>query len=73
MATDPVCGMTVTVTPTTPIAEHAGVVYSFCAEVCRRRFEKEPGRFLRPAAGRRRQPPAASAARARQLGRLLRR
>jgi DNA-binding MarR family transcriptional regulator/YHS domain-containing protein len=64
--------MSVAVTPATPIAEHAGVVYSFCANVCRRRFEKEPDRFLRPGAGRRRQPPA-SAARARQLGRLLRR
>lgn len=72
MATDPVCGMTVTVTPATPIAEHRGVVYSFCAEVCRRRFEQEPERFLRAAAARRRQPPA-SAPRARQLGRLLRR
>jgi DNA-binding MarR family transcriptional regulator/YHS domain-containing protein len=72
MATDPVCGMTVTVTPATPIAEHRGVVYSFCADVCRRRFEKEPGRFLRTGAARGRRPPA-SAARARQLGRLLRR
>lgn len=72
MATDPVCGMTVTVTPATPIAEHHGVVHSFCAEVCRQRFEKEPERFLRAGAARRGQPPA-SAARARQLGRLLRR
>jgi len=72
MATDPVCGMTVTVTPATPIAEHRGVVHSFCAAVCRRRFEKEPERFLRAAAARRRRPPA-SAPRARQLGRLLRR
>ena len=72
MATDPVCGMTVSVTPGTPIAEHRDVVYSFCAEVCRRRFEKDPDRFLRPGAAPRRHPPA-SAARARQLGRLLRR
>ena len=72
MAKDPVCGMTVTVTPATPIAEHRGVVYSFCAEVCRQRFAKEPARFLRPGAARRRQPPA-SAARAQQMGRLLRR
>lgn len=72
MATDPVCGMTVAVTPATPIAEHRGVVYSFCAEVCRQRFAKEPARFLRPGTARRRHPPA-SAARARQLGRLLRR
>jgi DNA-binding MarR family transcriptional regulator/YHS domain-containing protein len=72
MATDPVCGMTVTVTPATPIAEHRGVVYSFCAAVCRRRFEKEPERFLRAGTARRLHPPA-SAARARQLGGLLRR
>jgi DNA-binding MarR family transcriptional regulator/YHS domain-containing protein len=72
MATDPVCGMSVTVTPATPISEHRGVVHSFCADVCRRRFEKEPARFLRAGASRGRRPPA-SAARARQLGRLLRR
>jgi DNA-binding MarR family transcriptional regulator/YHS domain-containing protein len=72
MATDPVCGMTVSVTRATPIAEHGGAIHSFCTHVCRRRFEKEPGRFLRNGTpgGRR---PAASAARARQLGRLLRR
>jgi DNA-binding MarR family transcriptional regulator/YHS domain-containing protein len=72
MATDPVCGMTVPVTPATPIAEHRGVVYSFCAEVCRQRFARDPTRFLRSRTTRRRQPPA-SAPRARRLGRLLRR
>lgn len=72
MATDPVCGMAVTVTPATPIAAHRGAVYSFCAEVCRRRFEREPERFLGRDAGRRRRP-SASAARARELGRVLRR
>jgi DNA-binding MarR family transcriptional regulator/YHS domain-containing protein len=72
MATDPVCGMTVTVTPATPIAQHRSVVYSFCADVCRRRFEKEPRRFLRAGTARGRRPPA-SAARARQLRRVLRR
>jgi DNA-binding MarR family transcriptional regulator len=55
-----------------PIAEHRGVVYSFCADICRRRFEKEPGRFLRAGTARGRRPPA-SAARARQLRRVLRR
>jgi DNA-binding MarR family transcriptional regulator/YHS domain-containing protein len=72
MATDPVCGMIVTVTPATPIAEHRGVVYSFCADVCRHRFEKGPGHFLRASTSRGRRPPA-SAARARQLRRVLRR
>jgi DNA-binding MarR family transcriptional regulator/YHS domain-containing protein len=71
MATDPVCGMTVAVTPGTPMATHRGVVYSFCAEVCRRRFARGPGRFLRRGAARGPRPP--SAARARELGRVLRR
>jgi DNA-binding MarR family transcriptional regulator/YHS domain-containing protein len=73
MAVDPVCGMTVTVTPATPIAEHRGIVYSFCADVCRRRFEKGPGRFLRAEPATRPRRPPASAARAREIGRLLRR
>jgi DNA-binding MarR family transcriptional regulator/YHS domain-containing protein len=64
--------MAVQVTPATPIAEHRGVVYSFCADVCRRRFEKEPGRFLQTRGSRGRRPQA-SAVRARQLGRVLRR
>ena len=72
MAFDPVCGMRVRVTRATPIVEHRGVVYSFCADVCRRRFENEPHRFLRAGVANRRWPPA-SAARARELGRLLRR
>ena len=70
MAVDPVCGMTVTVRPDTPISEHGGVVYSFCTAVCKRRFDKEPERFLRTSAAR--GNPRASAARAHALGRLLR-
>ena len=71
MAVDPVCGMAVTVGPGTPISEHAGTVHSFCTEVCKRRFEKEPERFL--GAEVRAGHPPASAARARELGGLLRR
>jgi DNA-binding MarR family transcriptional regulator/YHS domain-containing protein len=71
MATDPVCGMAVTVGPDTPITEHAGAVHSFCTRACQRRFDKEPERFL--AAGGRSGHPPASAARARELSRLLRR
>ncbi len=71
MAVDPVCGMTVAIGPNTPISEHAGVVYSFCTAVCKRRFDKEPERFLGADLGEGRPP--ASAARARELGGLLRR
>jgi xanthine dehydrogenase accessory factor len=44
-AIDPVCGMTVAVTPEMPWAEHAGVVYRFCCEGCRGRFLREPAAF----------------------------
>lgn len=72
MSVDPVCGMTVAVTPRSPLSEHRGVVYSFCTVVCKQTFEKEPERFLGvKGKGRAGQAPA-SAARARELGRLLR-
>ncbi len=37
-AVDPVCGMTVTVTATTPSFEHAGETFHFCCEGCRDAF-----------------------------------
>lgn len=49
--TDPVCGMSVTVGPATPRAEHEGTAYWFCCAGCRRRFERDPASFLAPAAG----------------------
>lgn len=70
MFIDPVCGMAVRVTPETPISEHQGVVYSFCAAVCKRRFDREPARFVGAETAR---GAPTSAARARELGRLLRR
>ena len=73
MAIDPVCGMAVTVTPTTPMSEHQGFVYFFCAAVCKRRFDKDPDGVLGAAVRSGKGHPPASAARARQLGRLLRR
>jgi DNA-binding MarR family transcriptional regulator/YHS domain-containing protein len=72
MFIDPVCGMAVRVTPETPISEHQGVVYSFCAAVCKRRFDREPARFV-GAETARGAPSSTSAVRARKLGRLLRR
>ena len=40
-AVDPICGMTVAVTPHALSAIHEGTTYYFCAESCRRRFLKE--------------------------------
>src|SRR3954454_10156434 len=40
-AVDPVCGMTVAVTPGTPSAEHAGETFHFCCEGCREAFERQ--------------------------------
>jgi len=40
-AIDPVCGMTVAITPHALSAIHEGATYYFCAESCRRRFLKE--------------------------------
>jgi xanthine dehydrogenase accessory factor len=40
-AIDPICGMTVAITPTALSAIHEGTTFYFCAESCRRRFLKE--------------------------------
>jgi xanthine dehydrogenase accessory factor len=50
-ATDPVCGMTVTVTATTPSHELDGHTYYFCCGGCRGRFAKHPERYLSAAMG----------------------
>lgn len=43
---DPVCGMTVRVTAATPRADYAGRQYSFCSDICRKRFEAAPGDYV---------------------------
>jgi YHS domain-containing protein len=40
-AVDPICGMTVTVTPGTPSAEYDGETFHFCCEGCREAFERQ--------------------------------
>ena len=40
-AIDPVCGMTVTITPSALSFERDGVTYYFCCEGCRTSFAKE--------------------------------
>ena len=45
-AVDPVCGMTVAITPAAISLEHDGTTYYFCCAGCRASFEREPGRYL---------------------------
>ncbi len=45
-ATDPVCGMSVTVSAEAITREHAGKTYYFCAETCAANFAKAPQIFL---------------------------
>lgn len=45
-AVDPVCGMSVTISPEGHQATVAGTTYWFCCAGCRRRFEQEPQQFL---------------------------
>lgn len=41
-ATDPICGMTVAVTPRALTAMHEGMTYYFCSAGCQRRFLADP-------------------------------
>jgi Cu+-exporting ATPase len=43
--TDPVCGMTVAPTASTPTAVHAGETFYFCSPGCRTKFAADPHRF----------------------------
>lgn len=44
---DPVCRMTVVVEDDTPRSEHAGTTYYFCCEACKRRFDQDPGQYVK--------------------------
>ncbi len=50
-ALDPVCGMTVAVSPAAESAVHEGVTYYFCHAGCRERFEADPAAYLTGNAG----------------------
>lgn len=43
---DPVCGMNVPHRKTDIVANYQGGIYHFCAEACRRSFEKNPQKYL---------------------------
>jgi Cu+-exporting ATPase len=48
-ATDPVCGMKVTVAAARHTAQHAGRTHYFCQPTCLDKFTAEPARYLKPA------------------------
>jgi len=43
---DPVCGMNVSPEKTELAVDYKGMTYCFCAEVCRKAFEKDPQSYL---------------------------
>lgn len=45
MAKDPVCGMTVDEKKAAATASHGGTTYYFCAEACKKTFEKNPAKY----------------------------
>jgi YHS domain-containing protein/uncharacterized membrane protein YraQ (UPF0718 family) len=50
-ANDPVCGMQVETANAPASAEHANQTYYFCSDGCHDRFVRNPGRYVKPAAG----------------------
>jgi Cu+-exporting ATPase len=56
-ATDPVCGMKVTVADAKHTTVHEGHTYYFCNPKCLQKFTTEPARYLKPATAP--QPPVA--------------
>jgi len=47
MAKDPVCGMEVDEKKAKYKTVHKGKTYYFCAEVCKRKFEKDQKKFIK--------------------------
>jgi Cu+-exporting ATPase len=48
-ATDPVCGMSVTIATAKHTHEHAGTTYYFCGGGCRTKFAADPSKYLHEA------------------------
>ena len=42
---DPVCGMKIDRASAAAQSEHKGKTYYFCAEACKRKFEKDPAGY----------------------------
>jgi len=51
--TDPVCGMQVDPGLSPYVFTYRNEPYYFCADVCRKSFEKNPGKFLKSEPGKR--------------------
>lgn len=49
MEKDPVCGMDVDPKTASQKSEYQGQTYYFCAPGCKKAFDKEPGKYLKPA------------------------
>ena len=45
-AKDPVCGMKVKKSGAAAESEDKGKKYYFCAEACKEKFDKEPGKYI---------------------------
>lgn len=46
MAKDPVCGMDVQEAKAAAISVYQGITYYFCAQACKKAFEKAPEKYL---------------------------
>jgi len=46
MATDPVCGMDVDEKRAVATSVYKKKTYYFCAQACKRAFEKDPGKYI---------------------------
>ena len=49
MAIDPVCKMKVDEGKAAGKSEYRGVMYYFCAPLCKRKFDEQPDKYLAPA------------------------
>ncbi len=46
MAKDPVCGMSVDEKKAAAKSVYKGITYHFCANICKEKFDKDPGKFI---------------------------
>jgi YHS domain-containing protein len=46
MVKDPVCGMDVEETKAAATSDHEGTTYYFCAQACKKAFDKDPDKYL---------------------------
>jgi YHS domain-containing protein len=54
MVRDPVCGMDIEEKDAAATSEHDGKTYYFCAQSCKKTFDKDPARFIKNGSGKER-------------------